>query len=58
MSAGMFWGYADRKVELGEWTREEANKFIEEINRIDLKQDEIDGEMIKRCRIELQKLKN
>ena len=58
MSAWMFWGYADRKVELGEWTKEEAIKFIEEINRMDLQQDEIDREMIKRCRMELQKSKN
>lgn len=58
MSAWMFWGYADRKVELGEWTKEEAIKFIEEINRIDLQQNEIDREMIKRCRMELQKSKN
>ena len=47
MSAWIFWGYADRKVELGEWTREEANQFIAYIERIDLQQDEIDREIIK-----------
>lgn len=47
MSAWMFWGYANRKVELGEWTQEEANKFIADIERIDLEQDKLDEEMIK-----------
>lgn len=48
MSAWMFWGYADRKVELGEWTKEEAAKFIAHIERIDLEQDEFDARMFER----------
>lgn len=50
MSAWMFWGYADRKVELGEWTKEEAAKFIEHIERIELEQDEFDARMLERLK--------
>jgi len=50
MSAWMFWGYADRKVELGEWTKEEAAKFIANIERIDLEQDEFDARMFERLK--------
>ena len=57
MSAWMIIPYAYKKVENGEWTKIEADQFIESIAKIDLKQDEFDREMIKQWN-ELKELKN
>lgn len=58
MSAWMFWGYADRKVELGEWTEEEAIKFITDIERIDIEQDKFDAKMFEHLKQYLEECRS
>ena len=57
MSMWMMCEYAKQKVKLGEWTQDEADKFIADMERIELGQYKFDERMNEYWR-ELKESKN
>ena len=45
MSLWMMCAYAEQKVKLGEWTKDEADKFIADMELIELEQYKFDERM-------------
>lgn len=45
MSMWMMCAYAEQKVKLGEWTQDEADKFIADMELIELEQYKFDERM-------------
>lgn len=58
MSAWIAMGYAQHKVDKGEWTKEQAREYIEFHIQADLQADEMEREMIEACRQKLKELKS
>lgn len=50
--------YAQHKVDQTEWTKEQAQEYVEFYIQADLRADEFDREMIKACMEKLKELKN